>query len=257
MKRLVMLLGVGATAFAISAVSSLYFGGGLGAVPQEQSMESGLESQAQAQDLFESSDFTTTSQDEGQNEEPSNAILHPATPTPVLAEEVIQLAEKLRQELAQLKQRRQELDLQETRLRILYDDIRAERSAIDALRKQIDRQIALLREQVAQLQEEQRQLAEQKKAFEERVIAMSDSEAANVRKMAEIFNSMSPDAAALVLEKMANNGNIDTAVQVLARMEPRSSAKVLAEMSDPALAAQLSERLKDLQPVQTATNTER
>lgn len=244
-----MLLGVGVTAFVISAVSSLYLGEGL----------PGPQAQAPQKDVVatesETPDLNAPGTSDEEAEEPSSSILHPATPTPVLAEEVIQLAERLRKELAQLKQRRQELDLQETRLRILYDDIRAERAALDALRKQVDKQIALLQQQVAQLHEERRRLAEEKKSFEERIVAMGDTEAANVRKMAEIFNNMSPDAAALVLEKMANSGNINTAVQVLARMEPRSSAKVLAAMSDPGLAAQLSEKLKSLQPVQTATNT--
>ncbi len=253
MKKLIMLVGVGVTAFTISAASSIYLSRGNApgtSAPTGQEVAQSREPEVPAPIASSSG----ADEEAASGEDP---ILHPATPTPILAEEVIQLAERLRRELAQLKERRRELEIQETRLRILYDDVRAERQAIDALRKQVDQRIALLREQVAQLREEQRRLAEQRKAFQERLIAATDTEAANVRKMAEIFNSMPADAAALVLEKMANNGNLDTAVQVLAKMEPRVSAKVLAAMADPGLAAQISERLKDLQPVQTAEKPRR
>ena len=161
------------------------------------------------------------------------------------------MAEKLRARLADVKRREQELEIRETRLQILYDDLRAEREAIAALRQQVNKQIELLKQQVAQLQEAEQRLAQREQRLREQSLLLSDHEAANVRKMAEMFNTMSADAAALMLEAMANSGNMATAVQVLARMNPRNAGKVLAEMQDKALAAQLTARMRGLVPLQT------
>ena len=253
MKRVLMLLGTGITAFAISAGSALYFQGGM-QTPEQASADA-----AQKGPLTEA--------ERGPQQEPAGAASEPAagtadvdpfaptlsaaTPAPIMAEEIVRLAEKLRARLADVKRREEELEIRETRLQILYDDLRAEREAIAALRQQVNKQLELLKQQVAQLQQEQQRLAQRQQQLKEQTIMLSDSEAANIRKMAEMFNTMSADSAALMLQAMANSGNITTAVQVLARMNPRNAGKVLAEMPDKALAAQLTERIKGLIPVQS------
>ncbi len=246
MKRILMIVGTGVTAFAISAGASLYFQTGGPPVtaeppPAEQGPLTAREQAAADQAEPE------PSAPEVDLSEQSLA----AAPAPVMAEEIVRLAEKLRARLADVKRREQELEIRETRLQILYDDLRAEREAIAALRQQVNKQIELLKQQVAQLQEAEQRLAQREQRLREQSLLLSDHEAANVRKMAEMFNTMSADAAALMLEAMANSGNMATAVQVLARMNPRNAGKVLAEMQDKALAAQLTARMRGLVPLQT------
>lgn len=71
---------------------------------------------------------------------------------------------------------------------------------------------------------------------------------ANLKKMATVFDSMSAENAARVFEQLVKNQRIDSVVVLLNAMKERQSAKVLGLLteSNPALAADLTDRLKKL-----------
>jgi flagellar motility protein MotE (MotC chaperone) len=247
MKKIFMLLVAGVLAFGLSAASSWYFGNR--SVPMATATATALPnpSSGQASQLPEEpSAQGLSSTQEGTAPlvtSDAGASLAPGT---VGTGEVLELARKLRQRLEEVRKREEELTIREGRLQVLYDDIRGEREALEALREQVRQEMDLLKQQLANVQQEQQKLSDKAKELERKSFEVSDAEAANVRKMAEMFESMPPESAALILEKMANNGNLKTAVQVLSRMNPRNAAKTLAAMADPGLAAQLSEQLKSL-----------
>ena len=58
---------------------------------------------------------------------------------------------------------------------------------------------------------------------------------------------------AKILQQMADTGKMDTAVKVLAAMKPAKASKVLSEMPDSSLAAQLLEKMKSLKPAPGTT----
>jgi flagellar motility protein MotE (MotC chaperone) len=72
------------------------------------------------------------------------------------------------------------------------------------------------------------------------------NEKKNLDRIATLSDSMPADTAAKVLQQLADGGKMDTAVKVLAQMKERQAARVLAEMPDPALAAQLIDKMRTL-----------
>jgi flagellar motility protein MotE (MotC chaperone) len=80
------------------------------------------------------------------------------------------------------------------------------------------------------------------------LIEMDKAESANVQKIAEKINLMQPEAAAKLIQQLADTGKMDTAVKMLGDMKDRQAAKILSEMTDPGLAAQLVDKLKSLRP---------
>lgn len=62
-------------------------------------------------------------------------------------------------------------------------------------------------------------------------------------KVTEISESMAPESAARIIEQMAKAGKIDAAVQLLAKMNPRQAARVLAAVTDEKLSLQMFEKL--------------
>ena len=68
----------------------------------------------------------------------------------------------------------------------------------------------------------------------------------SLKKMAPFYNSMSPESAAKILKQFADTGKIETAAKILMMMQGKQGSKVLDELKDQVLAAQLLDVLKRL-----------
>jgi hypothetical protein len=68
----------------------------------------------------------------------------------------------------------------------------------------------------------------------------------SIKQMAGWFQKMEPEAAAEHLRGLADDGKLDTVVQMLADMEDRDVARILAAISDRALVAQLTDKFTKL-----------
>ncbi len=93
-----------------------------------------------------------------------------------------------------------------------------------------------------------------KKKIEEaqkRVIDIAQSEDKNLLKMAAVYDAMPPENAAKIMQQLADTGKMETAVKLLSQMKETKAAKVLAEMSDPALAAQMTEKVRGVKRAST------
>lgn len=160
-------------------------------------------------------------------------------------EETVRLASSLRERAAQVREREDQLVARQRQFELVIEDIRSERATIEELREELEAAIQAGEDRLAELQRQKTELDIQQQTIDGRVTEMTGLEKDNIKKMASVYDAMAAESAAKIIQHMADSGTMDTAVKLLAVMKERQAAKVLAEMADPSLAAQLSERLKD------------
>jgi flagellar motility protein MotE (MotC chaperone) len=145
-----------------------------------------------------------------------------------------------------VKERESQMANRQTQLQLIYDDIRDERAAIDELRKQIEDELKTVDAQLAAAEQRHAEVEQQQQELKGRVTEMAGDEKDNIKKMAGMYDTMPPEGAAKIIQEMCDGGSMDTAVKLLSVMKERQAAKLFAEMSDTALVAQLTEKLKTL-----------
>jgi flagellar motility protein MotE (MotC chaperone) len=168
-------------------------------------------------------------------------------------EELARMTNELRTRLAAVREREEQLAARKKMIELIQEDIRGERTALDELRTQIKNELEALNEamenvekQRGSLDEERQKISKTTQEMEARIVQLQKEEQDNLKKMSGMYNSMAPEVAARILQNLADTGKIDTAVKVLSQMQERQAAKVLAELTDAGLAAQLVEKLKSL-----------
>lgn len=171
-------------------------------------------------------------------------------------EEIARMTSELRTRLAAVRQREEQLAARKKQVELIQEDIRGERTSLDELRTQVKNEMEALNEalqgvekQRGSLDEERQKISKTTQEMEAKIVQMQKEEQDNLKKMSGMYNSMSPDSAAKILQNLADTGKMDTAVKVLGQMQERQAAKVLAELTDAGLAAQLVEKLKSLRRV--------
>lgn len=177
-------------------------------------------------------------------------------------EEIARMTNELRSRLASVREREDQLAARKKMIELVQEDIRGERTALDELRTQIKNEMDALNEalegvekQRGSLDEERQKISKSTQEMEAKVVQLQKEEQDNLKKMSGMYNSMSPEVAAKILQNLADTGKMDTAVKVLGQMQERQAAKVLAELTDAGLAAQLVEKLKSLRRVPATSDT--
>jgi flagellar motility protein MotE (MotC chaperone) len=168
------------------------------------------------------------------------------------AEEAIQLATSLRERLSAVREKEGQLAQRQKSLELIYEDIAGERNAIDELRNQLSDELKAVEARLDSVEkraadsEQQRNDASTKLTqMKKELTQLEGVEQTNIKKMAEMYDSMDPESAARILEQLANSAKMDTAVKLLGEMKERQAAKVLAALPpDSGLAPQLLEKLK-------------
>lgn len=69
------------------------------------------------------------------------------------------------------------------------------------------------------------------------------NEQKNTERLAVMYEAMPPETAAKLFQEMADGGKMENAVKVLVQMRERQAGKVIAEIPDRTLAAQLVDRI--------------
>jgi flagellar motility protein MotE (MotC chaperone) len=174
---------------------------------------------------------------EGRRQDPDRPVFRPKTNA--ATEEAGQLSAQLREQQAAVKDRENRLDRRQSQIDLVLQDIRAERATVDKVRKQVAEELRLLVEKITELEQKQTAV----KATKPAEVDPAD-ERKNLDRMAQMYESMPAENAARILQQMADMGKLDTAVRILSQMKERQAAKVLAEISDPALAAQMLDRMR-------------
>lgn len=144
-----------------------------------------------------------------------------------------ELVKELRLKIAELRQKEEKLRQREKWVQIAEDQLEKQANELESLRIQLVVPLTRLKEAQAKLQRSR--------------IVIKKIEVANLRNNASILDGMDPAEGSKILEGMCTNKQMEDAVRILRYMSKKKAAKLLAEMSDKALAAGLFERMKRLQ----------
>ncbi len=186
----------------------------------------------------------------------------PVQPERMTPEELVKVGLNLKERDAAVRAREEALERVEARYMLMLRDIEAEQREIEGLMVQAREQRRAAEELLSQADaKEQEAVATLKKVAEERkeiqarldrmaeqkkkellevdtadsATAADESPSAsdrekNLKQLSEMLAGMSPEAAARALAGYIENGEMDTAVQLIARMEGRKSAAILEAM---------------------------
>ncbi len=184
---------------------------------------------------------------------PGRAVSRP--PASADPDRVAQAALTLQRQQESLKNREQFLETREKQMNLIHDDIKKEHKKLDIVRKEIQAELQLVQDKLELLEKKssevdtkRQQITQQVNEFDAKRIEVSGTEAANLKKLATIYDKMDPEAAAQGIEQMVEKGKIEMAVAILSNMNQRQAAGLLSEISkgDPGIAIQLLDRMRFL-----------
>jgi len=144
--------------------------------------------------------------------------------------ELTALIREVRAKLAECRERERELDRREKRLILAQEDMDKQAKELEELRVRIVAPLARLKE-----------IQQELKASR---VSIGQEELANLRKIAQIYQSKDSVAAAETIVAMYKNNQQNDAVRILYFMSERSAGKVLSEIEDRALVADIYEQMK-------------
>jgi hypothetical protein len=176
--------------------------------------------------------------------------LRPLVKTPQSGEDVAQLLQNIRQREVAVKDKEEHQVQKQQQMEMVYQDIKSERSAFDDLRRQISEEKGELMKLLedfnhAKAVEDQKRANTSRDANQRLKNGLPDmNDPAYIKKQALVMESMSPEGAARFIEQLATTNKLDVAGKILGQMRERQAAKVLESVSDPALAASLTERIR-------------
>lgn len=246
MKRLILAIFLGAVLFGISGFASWYLKGA------KQASEETTAAQPQARsDKGKASALPAPETTGGVPKfVPAPAIRPQGSPDP---ENVVQLANNLRSQIESVKTKEQQLTVRQKNLEVIYQDLKSERGSLDELRTKVDAELKALVEKLASLEEksadvnQQRQkLGESAKEIKQSMLEIDSVEQNRIKQMAAMYDSMEAEAAAELMQQMADSGKMDMAVKILSSMRERQAARLLSQLGDRTTTVQLLERLKTL-----------
>lgn len=192
---------------------------------------------------------------------PRPAVRSPHVPE---AEAIAKAAADLQQQRDALRAREQQLAARQKNLELVALDVRKGQKHVDDLRQQVSAEMKLLSEKMDTLDRkalEARQhglkAAEQTREMKQALVEVEEVEKGRIKQMAAFYNSMSAEAAAQTFQEMIDSGKLDLAAKILAGMERRQAANLLAQLAQApggGSTVQLLERLRGLKtaPVKEA-----
>lgn len=174
-------------------------------------------------------------------------------PEAVSVEELLRFSLSLKERARQLGEDEESLQQRKARQQLVLSDIEGAKQNIDGLRKQLTDQIEEAKELSGKLASIKQGIIDERsksqKDFEEikaQQIEIQDQHRANDRKLSDWLQGMTPANASAVLKEMANDGNMDVAVQILSNFEERDAAKILDSIEDPKLLNQFLTEFRNL-----------
>lgn len=139
--------------------------------------------------------------------------------------------------VAIVRDQQDKLKLRSAQMELVLRDLQDARASTDALLRQVTAELKTATAKTGELEAMAKQLEAKK-------IDYTTAERQNIIKMASWYDAMAPESSAPILKQMADSGNMDMAVKILAQMKERQVAAIFAALNDPPLAAQLLERMR-------------
>lgn len=144
-----------------------------------------------------------------------------------------ELVQEMRLKSSEYRTKLRKLKDREKRLEITQGLLTQEAQDLENLRLKLVAQLPLLKEAKAELIQTR--------------IRIGRAESGNLERLAKTYEKMDPTAGSEILAKMVTHEQEEDAVKILFFMSERSSAKLLAEITDKDLAARLCEKMKKIE----------
>ena len=140
----------------------------------------------------------------------------------------------------------------------LATDLKDERARLQQREESLQQREARLKVETLELEKMRKHIEEMQALIDQRLVDVSSGEAANLKKLAQTFSTLTPKAAVTIFREMDDA----TLVKLLSLMKPEVVGAIFEEISkqstsDPALAkrvATLSERLRLVKVSKPAAN---
>ncbi len=193
-------------------------------------------------------------------EPPDGSMPVALRPQPMTPEEVMRHALELRSREQTLNERELAIDTQDSRLRIVQADVQAEEQSLRGLQRELETQVQAARQLLSQVLEEQQKLQHQQleaqtqlQAAEKDRTAQDVQQRQNEKQMSKWLSSMAPEVAAQLVRELANNGQLDTVVQMLSNLNEREASRILEAVGDVGLISELTEKFRVLKRPESNT----
>lgn len=183
-----------------------------------------------------------------------NGVLPAVISGPELdAEEMFRLSQATKAKREQLLQYEERLREHKNRIKAADADTKSAQREVEGTLKQVR---SLMNETEKLLSETKESIGELQKVradTDRKANELKDAEkeagagvAKDVKSFAEYLQSMPPEDAAEAIKEMINNGKMDFAIQLLRNIEARNVAKILAEIKDATLIAEVASRYPEV-----------
>jgi septal ring factor EnvC (AmiA/AmiB activator) len=139
---------------------------------------------------------------------------------------------ELRAKLEEVKKRQQDLDQRERRVAIAEDSLKKDVEKLEEARIRLMAPLDNLRKAQDDLKASR--------------VAISAQEAANLKRLATVFEKMDAVKGGAQIESMCSNKQEDDAAKILHYMSDRGAAKVMDEMADKTLKERLLDKMKKI-----------
>lgn len=143
-----------------------------------------------------------------------------------------ELMRTVKQKGEEVYRRNRQLDQREKRLTVAQDALRKDAQALDNMRVQLAAPLLRLKEMKAQIDNSR--------------ITIKRIEAANLKRIAKVYEKMPSEQGGAILTSMCRNNQIEDAAKILHLMSDKGAAKVFGAISDEKINAELFKRLKTM-----------
>jgi hypothetical protein len=180
-------------------------------------------------------------------------------------EDIIRNAQVLKAREEKLVVRERAAEQEQMRLQLVQSDLQGEQTAIEALAEDVKSQIESANQLLVRISDEKNLLDQERQRNEQQLEEFKDQqtqmdavEHQNLKQLSTLVQGMDSAAASSLIKNLANGGQIDVAVQLLANFEEREASKILAGLGDDpmnkTLMTDLIDKFRTLQrPTKTAT----
>lgn len=240
----------GIVVFAASAAGSWFMKSQLTANGQPTGESDAAAELAEAQQSQEESRLADTVAQAA----PDDGLLPVAVrPRSMSVEELLRYGMSLKEREKAVREEEDNLQRRRVQQQLALADIQGERREIDGLRVQVREHLKEAEDLIQKLNQTRQQLVDEKdqksqelKKIQEAQIEVDSQYQDNTKRLSQWIQSMDAPKAAELLKEMANDGNMEMAVQILANFEEREAAKILSAIDDPKLVQEFVDNFRKL-----------
>lgn len=169
--------------------------------------------------------------------------VEPPVPETQKEQQLDTLAKELKRRIDEYRRRTDDLDQREQRLALAQESLKKRTEELETMQLKLVGPLNALKDAQAELQKLQ--------------VTISRQESANLKKTALIYEKMDPAQSSKILTGMCGSSQENDAAKILYFMTDRAAAKVLSEISDKAVAANLTAKLKGVRGEPAQENEEK